>query len=54
MWFCYSRANPLLNYLTHQDDTGPNTVCSRVDDVLKLTRLAYYAVKLLKTLQPPP
>jgi hypothetical protein len=29
------------------------TVCDRVDDIASLTRLAYYAAKLIKVLSPP-
>jgi hypothetical protein len=43
-----------FGYVTKQDDTGPTIVCTRVDNITSLTRLAYYAVKLVKILSEAP
>jgi hypothetical protein len=40
-----------FGYITSQDDTGPTTVCTRVDNIVSLSRLAYYAVRLVKILR---
>jgi hypothetical protein len=53
LWFCRDRATGTFGYLTRQDETDPVTVCDRVDDIASLTRLAYYAAKLIKVLSPP-
>jgi hypothetical protein len=53
LWFCRDRATGSFGYLTHEDQSDPVTVCTRVDDIASLGKLAYYAIRLLKILSAP-
>jgi len=41
---------PQFLWLQSTDGSDPHTVCTRIDDAASLSKLTYYAVKLLKLL----
>ena len=54
LYFCTDRATHEFGFLSSTDQSDDKVVCRRVDDLADVAKLAYYAIKLLKVLGPPP
>jgi hypothetical protein len=49
---CYDRTAATFAYVADHDASSSTVKCVKLSDVTDVTRLAYYAARLLKALKP--